>query len=35
MVESFSAKLQGKDAWVLPLEDTLRIAATLDQIAAH
>ena len=35
MVESFSAKLQGKDAWVLPIEDTLRIAATLDQIAAH
>ena len=33
MVEAVSAKAQGADAWVLPLDDSLRVAKVLDQIA--
>jgi xylose dehydrogenase (NAD/NADP) len=33
MVEAVSARVQGKDAWVLPLADSLRVAKVLDLIA--
>ena len=34
MVEAVSARIRGEDAWVLPLDTSAAVAATLDAIAA-
>lgn len=35
MVEAVSARLQGEDSWVVPIEDTVQVSRVLDAIAAH
>lgn len=35
MVEAFSARIRGRDAFVVPLEDSYRIAAVIDAIRAR
>lgn len=35
MVEAFSARVRGEDAWVIPLEQSLRVAEVLDQVAGR
>jgi xylose dehydrogenase (NAD/NADP) len=34
MIEAISARITGRDAWVLPLSASAAVAATLDEIAA-
>jgi hypothetical protein len=35
MIEAVSARIRGEDAWVLPLDTSMAVAATLDAIAAN
>lgn len=35
MVEAVSARLQGEDSWVVPIDDTLQVSRIVDAIAAH
>jgi hypothetical protein len=35
MTEAVSHHIDGESGWVLPLEESLRVAEILDQIAAH
>lgn len=35
MIEQVSARIQGKDSWVVPIEETIRVAEILDGIRAR